>query len=71
LKGGRFFGCRVGSASSGAYYFSEHVVGALDEDLACALYGGYGVHFSGAIPWLGSKEGKGWSLACFTGVLRV
>ena len=56
MKGGRFFGYRVDSASSRAYYISEHVLGALDEDLACALYGGCDVQFSGAIPWLDSKE---------------
>ena len=46
MKGGRFFGYRAGSASSGAYYFFlEHMLGAIDEDLGCARYGGCGVQF--------------------------
>jgi len=45
MKGGRFFGYRVGSASKGAYHFLEHVLGALDEDSGCAGYGGCDVQF--------------------------
>ena len=61
-----------GSSSSGAYYFLEHVLGAVDDDLDCARYGGCGVQFVSAILWLDSGEGWGfWSVTCFTGVLRV
>jgi len=50
LEGGRFFGYRAGSALSGVYYFLEHVLGAVDEDLGCARYSGCGVQFVSAIP---------------------
>ena len=56
LKGGRFVGYRAGSASSGAYYFLEHVFGAIDEDLGCARYGGCDVQFVSVIPWPDSEN---------------
>ena len=43
-------GWKLGSALSGAYYFLEHVLGAVDEDLGCARYSGCGVQFVSAIP---------------------
>ena len=44
-------------ALSGVYCFLEHVLGAVDDDLGCARYGGCDVQFVGAIPWLDSGEG--------------
>ena len=55
MKGGRYFGCRAGSSSSGAYYFLEHVLGAVDGDLGCARYGGCDAQFVSAVPWLDSR----------------
>ena len=59
------------SASSRAYCFLEHALGAIDEDLGCARDGGCGVYFVSAVSWLGSEKGQGRFLACFTGALWV